>query len=94
MSCAQFDQTGGEDRFSLIETLRTRETGALTGRQRLDILCWLADNTSQCQTVREHLEKNADSSVDLIRERRQACQLLAPCCWKQRKNQRRASCIK
>ena len=68
---AQFAHTGGSDRLGLINTLRTREVDALSPRERLDALCWLVDNTSQCATVREHLEKNAEASLEFWRERRQ-----------------------
>ena len=47
-----WEETGGEGRHALVTTLRTREAGALTPRQRLDALCWLADNTLQSFAVR------------------------------------------
>jgi len=70
-SYAGFESTGGEDRVGLVAALRTHECSALTPRQRLDALCYLVDNTSQCETVRLHLYKNGEASLDLLRERRQ-----------------------
>ena len=58
-------------REEVVGTLRTREWDGLTPSQRLDVLCWLSENTSQCQTVRSHLERNFDASVELRRLLRQ-----------------------
>ena len=59
------------DRHQVVALLRTREWDALAPSQRLDLLCWLSDNTSQSITVRYHLERNWEASAELRRERRQ-----------------------
>ena len=59
------------DRIVVMDALRTREWDGLSAGMRLDILCWLSENTSQCQTVRFHLERNYEAATELRRERKQ-----------------------
>jgi len=69
-SYASFADSGGSDRLDVVRILRSREWAGLSVTQRLDVLVWLADNSSQCQTVRSHLDKNAETLGDLQREQR------------------------
>ena len=66
------DTYAASDRLEVLGILRTREWDGLTPAQRLDVLGFLSENTAQCQTVRSHLEKNFDSSMNLMRDRKQA----------------------
>ena len=71
-SYCPWDEVAGvsSERETIMGALRTREWDGLDATERLDVLCWLAENTAQCQTVRTHLERNYDTSMEARRERK------------------------
>ncbi|KAL1503712.1 hypothetical protein AB1Y20_012185 [Prymnesium parvum] len=58
------------NRDEIVEALNTTEWPALRPELRLQLLVWLADGVTQCETVRSHLDKCVEISAEVRREQR------------------------
>jgi hypothetical protein len=63
-----FETVYGEGRDELCDALEVSEWAHLTPDARTRLLVWLADGVAQCETVRTHLDRNAEMAAELRRE--------------------------